>query len=122
MKASGQDRYQKALLEERVRLTAALEYLQLENRGVDEEEAVDLASLDSHLADAGSVTLEREIDYSLEESITARVKAVAAAIERIEKGSYGVCEGCGGKIAADRLEAVPWTTLCIDCKRREERG
>jgi DnaK suppressor protein len=41
---------------------------------------------------------------------------------RIEKGTYGICENCGRPIAEERLRAIPWTTLCIDCKRLEERG
>ena len=37
-------------------------------------------------------------------------------------GTYGTCSNCGEPIGAERLEAVPWTTQCIDCKRKEERG
>jgi DnaK suppressor protein len=45
-----------------------------------------------------------------------------AALRRIDDGSYGMCGSCGQPIAEERLEALPWTTRCIDCKRREERG
>jgi DnaK suppressor protein len=45
-----------------------------------------------------------------------------AALRRIDDGSYGICGSCSQPIAEERLEALPWTTRCIDCKRREERG
>jgi len=122
MKASEQERFEKALIEERDRLNAALDNLHAENPGVDEEETADLGTLDSHLADAGAVTLDREIDYTLEESVELRLQAVASALERIGQGTYGRCEICAAEVSTERLEALPWATLCIDCKRREERG
>ncbi|HXQ21750.1 MAG TPA: RNA polymerase-binding protein DksA [Candidatus Acidoferrales bacterium] len=42
------------------------------------------------------------------------------ALKRIEDGSYGLCDSCGGPIAIDRLKARPVTTLCIDCKSDQE--
>ena len=122
MKANELDGYQKSLLDEKERLSAALEYLHTENPGVEEEDALELASLEEHLAEVGSVTLDREIDYSLEEVAQEGLTAIAAALGRIERGSFGRCESCGGPIAAERLAALPWASLCIDCKRQEERG
>jgi DnaK suppressor protein len=43
---------------------------------------------------------------------------VARALAKLAEGSYGVCDGCGGPIAADRLAAAPESVLCIDCARR----
>ena len=123
MNASELDRFRKALLEEKERLSSALENLQTENPGVDDEEGPELGSLDEpHLAEAGSLTLDREIDYTLEEAAHEHLKEIEVALERIEQGTYGLCSSCGAKIAPERLEAVPWASLCIDCKRREERG
>jgi DnaK suppressor protein len=48
------------------------------------------------------------------------LKKIDEAISRIDSGSYGVCESCGGPISAKRLEARPVTTLCIECKTRQE--
>lgn len=48
------------------------------------------------------------------------LKKIDEAIARIESGSYGVCETCGGQIGIKRLEARPVTTLCIDCKTQQE--
>jgi RNA polymerase-binding transcription factor DksA len=122
MKASERNGYRKSLLEEKERLGAALEYLHAENPGAEEDQELELSSLEAHLAEAGSVTLDREMDYSLEEVVQERLGAIAQALERIEQGSFGLCASCGAQIYSERLAAVPWTRLCIDCKRLEERG
>lgn len=123
MKTSELDGFRKALLEEKERLSSALENLHSENPGVEEDEVPDVGSLEeSHLAEAGSLTLDREIDYTLEEAAQERMKETEMALERIESGKYGRCTSCGLEITSERLEAVPWASLCIDCKRREERG
>jgi DnaK suppressor protein len=48
------------------------------------------------------------------------LKKIDEAISRIDGGTYGVCESCGGEISHKRLEARPVTTLCIECKTRQE--
>lgn len=122
MKANGLDGYRKALLAEQKRLSAALEYLHAENPGADQEGVIDLGSLEEHLAEVGSITLDREMDYSLEDVVGQELSAISGALERIEQGSFGLCASCGEPISAGRLDARPWASLCIDCKRREERG
>jgi RNA polymerase-binding protein DksA len=44
------------------------------------------------------------------------------ALKRIEAGTFGTCRTCGKPIGEERLEALPYTTQCIDCKRKAERG
>ncbi len=122
MKANELNGYRKSLLEEKERLSAALDYLHTENPGAEEESALELNSLEAHLAEVGSITLDREIDYSLEEVVQEGLAAITAALERIEQGSFGRCVSCGRPIAAERLAALPWASLCIDCKRLEERS
>jgi DnaK suppressor protein len=48
------------------------------------------------------------------------VAKIKVALKRIENGTFGICEGCGGEIEEKRLLARPVTTLCIDCKTDEE--
>jgi DnaK suppressor protein len=50
------------------------------------------------------------------------LKKIDEAIARIDEGTYGVCESCGGQISLKRLEARPVTTLCIDCKTEQEEN
>jgi RNA polymerase-binding protein DksA len=49
-------------------------------------------------------------------------KEIDAALERIDAGTYGICEGCGACIAANRLNAMPYAKLCIRCERRVEKN
>jgi len=106
---------------ERGRVLGALENLRSENAGSMEDE-VDESHLDNHLAETASVTLDREMDYSLEENEVRVLAAIDAALARLDDGTYGRCQQCGTEIEPERLEALPWATLCIDDKRREERG
>ncbi|MDA3936960.1 MAG: TraR/DksA C4-type zinc finger protein [Actinomycetota bacterium] len=73
-----------------------------------------------HMADQGTATFSRELDMSLEENLKDSFGAVRAALDRMETGSYGVCESCGASIEIGRLQAMPTATLCITCKEAEE--
>lgn len=115
------EHFRRKLEDERGRVAAALENLRSENAGSMEDE-VDESHFDNHLAETASVTHDREIDYTLEENEERMLAAIDAALERIDEGTYGQCERCGQEIESDRLEALPWATLCIDDKRRDERG
>lgn len=48
------------------------------------------------------------------------ISKIQGALERIDDGSYGICDSCGEDIGPERLQARPVTTLCIDCKKRQE--
>jgi len=99
----------------------AIEYLHKENPGSIEDETEEMP-IDNHLAETATATLDREIDYTLEENSEHVLAAIDAALERMEEGTFGKCATCGREIAEDRLAAIPWATQCIDCTRREERG
>jgi RNA polymerase-binding protein DksA len=108
------------LVDERRRVIKEIEYLHHENPGSLESESEE-RTLDNHLAETASVTLDRELDYSLEESANRQLTAIEEALQRIEDGTYGTCQRCGGPVGAERLEALPWATLCIEDKRKDER-
>ena len=114
-------RFRKSLLDERERLTSTLEHLHEANSGSLEEETEE-ETYDNHLADSATATLNREIDYTLEENSEQVLDAVDSALERIDKGTYGTCARCGKQIAEERLEAIPYATRCIDCQRLAERA
>jgi RNA polymerase-binding protein DksA len=110
------------LMEERERTRKAIAYLHEENRGTTEDEARELSGgSDNHLADIATHTYDRELDSTLEESEEVHLAYIDAALRRIEQGTYGTCDNCGQAIHIERLEAMPWATLCIDCKRKAER-
>jgi DnaK suppressor protein len=110
------------LLQERERTVKAIAYLHEENRATTEDEARELSGgLDNHLADIATHTYDRELDSTLEESEEQHLSHIDAALNRIEAGTFGICTNCGRPIGLERLEAMPWVTLCIDCKRKAER-
>jgi DnaK suppressor protein len=47
------------------------------------------------------------------------LRAIEAAIDRIDKGTYGICTSCEQEIGHARLKAVPWTSVCIECKEKK---
>jgi DnaK suppressor protein len=114
------DRFRELLLEERRRVAAAIEYLHKENPGSIEDETQEVRN-DNHLAETASVTLDREIGYSLEENSEHVLAAIDESLRRIEEGTFGMCARCGKPIGEARLEAMPYATKCIECKRLEER-
>ena len=115
--------FRDALLDERQRVGHALATLRDEHAGSLDDEVEEVApTADENLAETASATLGREIDYTLGENAEQVISEIDAALERIEDGSYGTCSNCGGEIPQARLEANPWASLCIDCKRRAEGG
>ena len=67
-------------------------------------------------------TLESDIDMNIhiKERDSKLIIKIKQALERIEDGTYGICEHCGEEISEARIEARPVTTVCIDCKRAQE--
>jgi len=114
------ERLRATLLEERDRVEKALANLREDHPGNEEGEEIATAS-ENHLAETATATLGREIDYTLGENSGEVLSQIDLAIRRIDDGSYGTCAGCGREIAADRLDAYPWASLCIDCRRTAER-
>jgi DnaK suppressor protein len=116
------EHFRTMLLEERKRVRDAIDYLHAEHPGSLDEEVEEIsAGSDNHLAETATATLDRELDYSLEENSEQVLNEIDGALRRIEDGMYGVCADCGRQIAEERLDARPWASLCIDCARRAER-
>ena len=123
MSAVDTARFERILREERQRVCDAISYLHEETPGSLEDETEEIVgNSDNHLGDTATATLDREIDYSLEENSEQVLRAIDAALRRIEEGTFGICETCGQPISEERLEAIPYATQCIDCRRKGERG
>lgn len=71
------------------------------------------------VADAGSKTFEREQDMYVVEQVREALGQVERAIARVDAGTYGICETCGGPIGKLRLEVYPRATQCVACKVAE---
>jgi RNA polymerase-binding transcription factor DksA len=82
--------------------------------------AGDLSSLPMHLADLGTDSFEQDISLGLMENESDELREIQEAFERIKDGSFGLCETCKKKIPKERLKAIPYTRLCVACKKKEE--
>ena len=71
-------------------------------------------------ADRASMESDQFFPLRLRDRDRKLVGKIQEALERIEDGTYGICEGCGEQISIPRLKARPVTTLCIDCKSKQE--
>jgi len=76
---------------------------------------------DENPAEAGTATFEREKHLSIANNVQDLLEKSTKALEKIEQGSYGICESCGRPIDPDRLAALPHALMCIECKKAEER-
>ena len=82
--------------------------------------AGDLSTLPMHLADLGTDSHEQDISLGLMENESDEIHEIQEAFERIKDGSFGLCETCRKKIPKERLRAIPYTRLCVSCKKKEE--
>ena len=112
----------------RRRLEAELAELQGQCADLEESTEARLADatgevgFDEEFADAGSFTFERERDLSLVGNTRDLIAKVEHALARIDTGRFGRCEACGGAIEAERLDALPYATLCLaDARQRARR-
>jgi DnaK suppressor protein len=112
--------YRKRLEAELAELTTQRDDLE-EATGVSLAEASGEVGFDEEFPDAGSYTFERERDLSLVDNVKDLIHKVEHALARIDDGSYGRCEVCGKPIEAERLDALPYTTLCLADARRRVR-
>lgn len=71
-------------------------------------------------ADRATAESDRAFTLRLRDRERKLIKKIQKAIDRIEDGEFGICQDCGDDIAIPRLKARPMTTLCINCKSKQE--
>ena len=121
MKKSEAKVYKQLLLSLRARLRGdvnAMANAALKKNG--DEVSGEISRMPIHMADIGSDNFEQEFTLSLMETEEGTLDAVESAIEKIEDGVYGECDECGGIISKARLQAIPYTPLCIKCAQKLE--
>jgi RNA polymerase-binding protein DksA len=82
----------------------------------------DLSSMPIHMADIGTDNYEQEFALDLMDSERRILHEIDDALQRIEEGVFGICEGTGGPIPKARLEAQPWARYCVEYARMVEEG
>src|ERR1700724_2026219 len=102
------------LLEMKTKLLAEIDSTLRAEREGNKDEGMDTYDLASEERD-------REINFILSDRERVKLKQIDDALERMDEGTYGVCESCGLEIAEERLEAMPFSRLCRDCQQDMER-
>jgi len=115
------ERLKEKLLEEKARLQHQAEELVAEAEELAREREGGDTQFDEESGEGDTVNIERERDLLLSAQARHVVDEIDAALARMKKGTYGVCSYAGRKIPVERLEAIPWADVCVDCKARAER-
>lgn len=82
----------------------------------------DLSSMPIHMADLGTDNFQQEFSLGLMDSERRLIAEIDDALNRIESGTYGICEGTGKPISRARLEAQPWARYSVEYARMIEEG
>ena len=110
-------KYKQVLEDERDRLRTELKRIEDRAAGRDRLHAQTAGQdFDEPGGDAASETVERAQSMAVGASLRELLEQVTSALEKVENGTYGVCDECGKNITKKRLEALPWATLCKECR------
>jgi DnaK suppressor protein len=93
---------------------------EIEEQGGDPDSDDAEIDVERGFADSAHSTAERARTISVMKALRANLRWVNRALTKMDLGTYGDCERCGQPIGFERLEALPWAILCIDCKRKGE--
>jgi DnaK suppressor protein len=89
----------------------------VEQGGARDSDDADI-DVERNFADSAHSTAERARLLSVMKALRANLRWVDRALTKMDLGTYGTCERCGDPVGMDRLEALPWAILCIDCARK----
>src|SRR4051812_46496854 len=111
---------QTALIDRKRLLSDRVERLSVDSVRGNPLEQGETSSLPTHQADLGTETFEQDKTIGMAERTAAEVQAIDDALERIEAGTYGICEQCRKRILPDRLRALPSAVRCTRCQAEQE--
>jgi len=104
------------LQRERETYTRQAESLKAEADSLVAEREPGDVQFDEESGEGDTLAVERERDLALSAQASAAVEEIDRAIEKIKDGTYGVCEQCYSPIPKERLKALPFAALCVQCK------
>jgi RNA polymerase-binding protein DksA len=113
------EKLRKSLIRKKRELLSQYEKLQEDNLKVTQTGVSGESPYSFHIADEGTDTFERERDFTMGDNMKVFISRIDKALDKIKSGTYGICEICGKDIGYERLKALPFVDLCIDCKRED---
>jgi len=108
------------LMEKRIQLANQVE--RLAKDAAESTQATENSKSPISSAENASDTYEQDFAFMSMESEEELMRKVDRALQRVREKTYGECEECNKDINPERLEALPWATMCIKCQEMEERG
>ena len=115
--------YRKQLLDLRNRLRGDVSHLTTEAlRNTGGEASGSLSNTPIHMADLGTDNFEQEFTLGLIQNEEQALDEIAAALDRIDQGTFGRCEECHKEIPKTRLQAIPYTRHCVECARKLQQS
>lgn len=121
------NKYKKELQKEKDNLTKLISNMQdntlfgnTQNTTSERYSSGELSSYDNHLGDMGTEVFMQDMQNSLTNHEKGRLYQVDKALDRIENGTYGICEICKNHIDEDRLDLIPETDLCSNCAQKHD--
>ena len=115
------DDLRERLLTERAELESQLATLEENTFAASQSEMTGEVAFDDETADAGTATFERERDLSIENNIRDLLAKIDRALQRMDAGTYGICDRCGKPIEKARVKALPYVDLCIKDAQAQSR-
>ena len=124
-KLSASDRkvFRNMLLARRDEIMSDVEHLETKTLNRSHHDASgDLSAVPTHMADIASDNYDQEVTFGLIQNECQELKAIDAALKRLDQRVFGLCELCDKTIPKTRLRALPYARLCIQCKKEQEDG
>jgi len=117
-----QEQFRRMLIDLKRKLSHNVDHLEREALKNDGQVANELSDLPvDHLADRGTDNFAKDLMISVLQNSHGEICDIDDALERIETGTFGICEACGKRIPKARLKALPFARFCIKCKQAEEQ-
>ncbi len=116
------ERFKKILLKKKEEILAEIKHFEKDSLSKSQRDASgDLSAYTLHMADIATDSYDREFSLGIATNVQQRMLyAVDEALKRIEDKIYGICVACEKPIAKNRLAAIPYANLCIDCQAKED--
>ena len=121
MEATKLNELRQALERRRAEIQSDIDRMATEMRWIGADQDAENGSLGNHLADDGSNVMEAERLSTISADMQDVVAQIDAALQRMDDGTYGLCQRCGKPINEERLEAFPYVAYDIDCQTILER-
>ncbi|MDD4879496.1 MAG: TraR/DksA C4-type zinc finger protein [Candidatus Omnitrophica bacterium] len=116
------EKYKKMLLKKKEEMLKEIRGVQKDSLNTSQRDASgDLSAYSFHMADVATDSFDREFSLGIATNVQQKILyAIEEALKRIEDKTFGTCTGCEKPIAKQRLNAMPWASLCLECQAKED--